>query len=313
MMKILVIDKTSEMFKEKLISNKCIIIENLIDPKEKILKNFDFDGIVLRSRFSIDSKFIHKVKGLKFIARYGSGMEHIDVQTAKENNIVCLNCPEGNKDAVAEHAIGQILCLFNKINRANDEIKNGLWNREKNRGIELMNKTIGVIGYGNTGQSFCEKLNGFKCNILVFDKYKNNFGNDFIKEASMDELQKNADILSLHIPLNKETENMVNLSFLSKFKKPIYLINTSRGKIINTNDLVLCLKKKVVMGACLDVIEYEENSFERINNNNNNMKFLIKAENVILTPHIAGLSFESKKRLSKILANKILDFIKSIN
>ena len=175
-----------------------------------------------------------------------------------------------------------------------------------------MNKTIGVIGYGNTGQSFCEKLNGFKCNILVFDKYKNNFGNDLIREASMEELQKNADILSLHIPLNKETENMVNLSFLSKFKKPVYLINTSRGKIINTNDLVLCLKKKIVMGACLDVIEYEENSFERINNNNN-MKFLIKSENVILTPHIAGLSFESKKKLSKILANKILDFIKSIN
>ena len=310
-MKILIIDKTDPFFKEKLISNKCIIIENLQDSKDVILKNFDFDGIVLRSRFKIDSNFIYKAKGLKFIARYGSGMEHIDINTAKENNIECINCPEGNKDAVAEHAIGLILCLFNKINIANEEIQNCIWKREKNRGIELMNKTIGVIGYGNTGKSLCDKLIGFKCNILAYDKYKEKFGNNLVKEVSLNEIFINSDLISIHVPENNETKNMINKSFLSKFNKPIFIINTSRGNIVNTSDLICCLKNKSVLGACLDVLEYEENSFEKINNNNC-MSFLNNAKNVLLTPHIAGLSIESKKKLSEILANKILDFIKSI-
>tara|TARA_B100001029_G_C15041215_1_gene443758 strand:+ start:675 stop:1613 length:939 start_codon:yes stop_codon:yes gene_type:complete len=311
-MKILIIDKTDEWFKNKLINNNCIITEKLYESKEKILENFDFEGLILRSRFNIDSEFIKKAKGLKFIARYGSGIEHIDVNAAKKNNITCINCPEGNKDAVAEHTIGLILCLFNKINVSNNQIKKGVWDREGNRGLELMHKTIGIIGYGNTGQSLCEKLKGFNCNIIVYDKYKENYGDDFIKEVSMDEIFNNSDILSLHIPLNNETINMINRSFLNKFKKPIFVINTSRGKIINTNDLINLLIEQKVLGACLDVLEYEEMSFEKINNKNDNMIFLNKSDNVLLTPHIAGLTFESRKKLSKILAKKILDFIKSI-
>tara|TARA_B100001250_G_C19785492_1_gene783947 strand:- start:6 stop:944 length:939 start_codon:yes stop_codon:yes gene_type:complete len=311
-MKILIIDKTDEYFKKQLIINNCVIIEKLDDSKEKILENFDFDGLILRSRFNIDSSFIKRAKGLKFIARYGSGIEHIDINSARKNNITCINCPEGNKDAVAEHTIGLILCLLNKINLSNNQIKQGIWNREENRGLELMHKTIGVIGYGNTGQSLCDKLKGFNCNIIVYDKYKKNYGNDFIKEVSMNEIFNNSDILSIHIPLNNETKNMINNSFLNKFKKPIFFINTSRGKIINTNDLITLLKNQKVLGACLDVLEYEENSFENINSKNDNMIFLKKSNNVLLTPHIAGLTFESKKRLSEILAKKILDFIKSI-
>ena len=311
-MKILIIDKTDEWFKNKLINNNCIITEKLYESKEKILENFDFEGLILRSRFNIDSKFIKKAKGLKFIARYGSGIEHIDVNAAKKHNITCINCPEGNKDAVAEHTIGLILCLFSKINVSNNQIKKGIWDREGNRGLELMHKTIGIIGYGNTGQSLCEKLKGFNCNIIVYDKYKKNYGDDFIKEVSMDEIFNNSDILSLHIPLNNETKNMINRSFINNFKKPIFVINTSRGKIINTNDLINLLIDQKALGACLDVLEYEEMSFEKINNKNDNMIFLNKSDNVLLTPHIAGLTFESRKRLSKILAKKILDFIKSI-
>jgi len=312
-MKVLIIDKTDSDFKKILANNNCIVLENLNDSKDKILDNFNFDGLILRSRFNINADFIEKAKGLKFIARYGSGMEHIDIQTAQKKNIKCINCPEGNKDAVAEHVIGSILCLFKKINLSNHEIQNNIWNRENNRGIELMNKTIGIIGYGNTGQSVCEKLKGFNCNIIVYDKYKKKYGNKFIKETSMHEVFNKSDILSLHIPLSNETKNMINKSFLSKFKKPIFIINTSRGKIIKTNDLIDSLRNKKVLGACLDVLEYEKNSFEKINSNNDNMSFLKKSENVILTPHIAGLTFESKQRLSTILANKILDYIKSIS
>jgi len=312
-MKVLIVDKTDRDFKEILTNNNCIILENLHDSKNKILDNFNFDGLILRSRFDINADFIEKAKGLKFIARYGSGMEHIDTKSAQKKNIKCINCPEGNKDAVAEHVIGLVLCLFNKINISNHEIQNGIWSRESNRGIELMNKTIGIIGYGNTGQSVCEKLKGFNCNIIVYDKYKKNYGNNFIKEVSMNEIFNKADILSLHIPLSNETKNMINKTFLSKFKKPIFIINTSRGKVIKTDDLIDSLKNKKVLGACLDVLEYEENSFNKINSKNDNMTFLKKSDNILLTPHIAGLTFESKTRLSTILANKILDYIKSIS
>jgi len=312
-MKILIIDKIDDYLKNKLLQNNCNLTENLSDSKEEILKKFNFDGLILRSRFNIDFSFIKKAKNLKFIARYGSGMEHIDTKYAEKNNIKCINCPEGNKDAVAEHTIGLILCLFNKINISNNQIKKGIWSRENNRGLELMNKTIGVIGYGNTGQALCEKLKGFNCNIIVYDKYKKNYGNEFITEVSMDEIFNNSNILSIHIPLNNETKNMIKKSFLTKFKKPIFIINTSRGEIVNTNDLIYFLKNKRILGACLDVLEYEEISFEKINSKNDNMIFLKKSDNVLLTPHIAGLTFESKKRLSEILANKILDFIKSIS
>ena len=312
-MKILIIDKVDNTFKQTLSANNCKITENLHDSKEKILSTFNYDGLILRSRFTIDDYFIKQARNLKFIARYGSGMEHINIKKAEEYNIKCLSSPEGNKDAVAEHTIGLILSLLHNINSANEQIKNGHWIREKNRGIELMGKTIGIIGYGNTGKAFAEKIIGFNCKIIVYDKYKKNYGNSNVREVRMKEIFEQADIVSIHIPLSKETKNMIKKSFFLKFKKPIFIINTSRGSIINTNDLIDCLKKKSVLGAGLDVLEYEETSFEKINIKNDAMHFLQKCNNVIITPHIAGLTFESKKRLSKILAKKILDYIKSIN
>ena len=312
-MNILVIDKIDTSLKEKLIRHNCTITESLSESKEQILQNFNFDGLILRSRFSIDHGFIKKAKSLKFIARFGSGMENIDTQTALKYNIKCISSPEGNRDAVAEHTIGLILCLLNKINLANNQINNGLWIREENKGIELMGKTIGIIGYGNTGKALCDKLIGFNCNIITYDKYRKNYGNKFIQEVSMKEIFKFSDILSLHIPLSNETKSMINSSFLSKFKKPLFIINTSRGSIINTNDLISCLKTKSVLGACLDVLEYEETSFEKLTKKNTQIDFLKKANNVILTPHIAGWTFESTKKMSVVLTKKILAYIKSIS
>ena len=244
------------------------------------------------------------VKNLKFIARSGAGMENIDLNYCNQKNIVCFNSPEGNRDAVAEHALGMLLSLFNKIHIADNEIRNGKWNREKNRGIELSGKTIGIIGYGNTGSAFAERLKGFNVNILVFDKYKKKYGNSFVKERSMKKIFAEADVLSLHIPLTEETKYLVNDAFIKKFKKKLFLINTSRGPIVKTDDLVKNLKRGKILGACLDVIEYEEGSFEKMEDGSA-FEFLKKSENVILTPHIAGWTVESYRKLSQILADKI--------
>ena len=313
-MKVLFLDKIHSDLKNNLTRSGIVCVEKTTENKNEILKKIhQFDGIVLRSRLKIDRDFIRKSSHLKFIARFGSGMENIDVLEAKKYQIQCINAPKGNSNAVGEHSLGLLLSLMNNINACNLEIKNGMWKREKNRGIELSKKTIGIIGYGNTGKAFSEKLIGFNCKILAYDKYKKIYQNKFAKESSIKKIFKHADIVSLHIPLTKETEYLINNDFLNRFSKNIFLLNTSRGKIVKTSDLITNLKSGKILGAGLDVLEHESTSFEKLNKTKNSkLDFLKNHEKVILTPHIAGWSFESNKLMCKILTKKILYHLKTI-
>ena len=271
----------------------------------------DYNGIIVRSKMRISSELIDIAKNLKFIARVGAGLENIDTEYAKSKNIKVINSPEGNRDAVGEHAVAMLLNIFNKINIANTQVKTGVWDREQNRGEELGGKTIGIIGYGNTGSAFAKKLSGFNVKVLAYDKYKKGFSDNYVTETNLNNLLNKVDVLSFHVPLTDETKQMFNDGFIQKIKNNIYLINTSRGEVVDTKDLVVALKNKKIKAACLDVLEYEKLSFEDIynNNNNNNAEFnyLINSENVILTPHIAGWTHQSYYKISKIIAEKIID------
>ena len=267
----------------------------------------EYIGVIIRSKILFDKTIIDKATNLKFIARVGAGMESIDVAYAQSKGIACINSPEGNRDAVGEHALGMLLNLLNNICKANHQIRKGIWLREENRGIEIKHKTIGIIGYGNMGSSFARKLKGFEANVIAYDKYKFNYTDEFVKETTMEELFENTDVLSLHLPLTEETKYLVNAEFINKFKKNIYIINTARGKIIKTKDLVVELERGKVLGAALDVMEYENHSFEFIDNKDipEDFRYLLKSENVILTPHIAGWTMESKIKLSMVIVEKI--------
>ena len=268
----------------------------------KIIKNYD--GIVIRSRFKIDKNFINAAKKLKFIARAGSGTENIDLHYANKKNIKCFNAAEGNRQAVAEHALGMILNLLNNIRVSDQEIRRGIWDREKNRGIELSGKTIGIIGFGNTGSSFAKILENFNVKILAYDKYKEKYK----FQSNLDEILEFSDIISLHIPLTEETKYLVNKNFIDKAKKPFYIINTSRGQCIETKALIKGLKDQKILGACLDVFEQEKNSFEKIGKNAD-LKYLIESNKTILTPHIAGWTFESNYKIAETLSKKIINLI----
>jgi len=271
------------------------------------LKISDFFGIIIRSRISIDKNFIDKCKNLKFIARIGSGIENIDVDYAKQKGIQIISTPEGNSNAVGEHALGMLLSILNNINSSNSEVKKGIWNRESNRGIELKNKTVGLIGYGNTGKSFAKKLNGFDVNTIFYDIKKIKKDN-YANPVSLNYLKDNSDIISLHISMTEESIGLINKNFIESCAKPFWLINTSRGSCIIINDLVKGLKDGKVLGAGLDVIAFEKKSFEKLTVNENdqsNLNYLNSSNNVILTPHIAGWTQESKIGLVKIALEKI--------
>ena len=277
--------------------------------RERIAKELpNYIGVVIRSRIKLDKELIDKGTNLKFIARAGAGIENIDVHHAHTKGIHCIHAPEGNRDAVGEHALGMLLALFNNICRANQQVRNLEWIREGNRGIELQGKTVGIIGYGNMGSAFAQRLKGFGVNIWAYDKYKKGFTDEYAKEARLEELFEKADILSLHVPLTDETKYMVNTSFLEKFRKNIYVINTARGKVLKTDDLVHQMKKGKVLGACLDVLEYESLSFEGLDKASlpEAFKYLLESDRVILTPHIAGWTHESNEKIAAILAEKIL-------
>jgi D-3-phosphoglycerate dehydrogenase len=309
-MKILFIDSNHPLLHETLIKAGNICDLNYDWSKEEIENNIHlYDGIVIRSKIKITPKIIDKATNLKFIARAGAGMENIDVSYAESKGIKCLHAPEGNRDAVAEHALGMLLSLFNNLCRANTQVRQGKWIREGNRGVELMGKTIGIIGYGNMGSAFAERLKGFGVKVLVYDKYKKNFGNDFIIESTLDTIFEQADLLSLHTPLTEETHYLINDSFLNKFKKNIYIINTARGKSLNTADLVQNLKSGKVLGACLDVLEYEMTSFENLDITTlpDAFQYLIQSNKILLSSHIAGWTNESNEKISKVLADKILN------
>ena len=271
------------------------------------LKISDFFGIIIRSRISIDKNFIDKCKNLKFIARIGSGIENIDVDYAKQKGIQIISTPEGNSNAVGEHALGMLLSILNNINSSNSEVKKGILNRESNRGIELNNKTVGLIGYGNTGKSFAKKLIGFDVNTIFYDIKKIEKDN-YANPVSLNYLKDNSDIISLHVSMTEESIGLINKNFIESCAKPFWLINTSRGSCIIINDLVKGLKDGKVLGAGLDVIAFEKKSFEKLTVNENdqsNLNYLNSSNNVILTPHIAGWTQESKIRLVKIALEKI--------
>ncbi|MEH6764181.1 MAG: 2-hydroxyacid dehydrogenase [Aequorivita antarctica] len=279
---------------------------------EEIISNYD--GIVIRSRFNIDKQFLDAAKNLKFIARVGAGLESIDTEYAEKLGVKLIAAPEGNRNAVGEHTLGMLLSLFNNLNKADREVKNGLWAREANRGIELDGKTVGIIGYGNMGKAFAKKLRGFECEVLCYD-IKQNVGDKNAKQVPLKELQQNADVLSLHTPWTPLTDKMINSEFINSFSKPFWLINTGRGKSVVTQDLVSALKSGKVFGAGLDVLEFEKLSFETLfdsDNLPNSLKELFAMDNVILSPHIAGWTIESKEKLAKVIAEKIIQNFKNL-
>lgn len=306
MSKILFIDSVHPILEERLIQMGFVCEHDYTSSKISIEKRIsDYFGIVIRSRFTINKSFLDKAINLKFIARSGAGLENIDVAFAAQKNISVFNSPEGNKDAVGEHAIGMLLMLFNKLKQGDAQVRQGIWDREANRGIELSGKTVGILGYGNMGEALAKKLIGFDCNVIAYDKYKKGFDGFFVTQVSLNELFEQTDILSIHLPLSEETNYYVNTAFLSEFKKNIYLINTARGNNVKTDDLVQALQSGKVLGACLDVLEFESKSFELTQTHHEAFNYLKNAENIILSPHVAGWTVESYKKLSIFLADKI--------
>ena len=308
-MKVLFIDKVHSILQMRLEKEHIECIDGTAFSKNDCLNILpEINGIVVRSRFRLDQDFLQNGKNLQFIARSGAGMENIDEVFCEKHQIKLFNAPEGNRNAVGEHAVGMILTLFNRLHIADQEIRKGKWDRELNRGIELEGKTIGIIGYGNNGAAFAEKLSGFDVTILAYDKYKKGFDSGSIIESSIDDIFSQADIVSFHIPQNEETIYYADENFFSSFKKNIYLINLSRGKIVQTSALVEAIKNEKVLGACLDVLEYEKSSFESFFEQelDPNFSYLLTSEKVLLSPHVGGWTQESYFKLSNVLADKIL-------
>lgn len=310
---VLFLDEVHDYLEEKLIELGCICHHDYTSPKSEIIdKAKNYDGIIIRSRIPMDAEFLNANPQLQFIGRSGSGMENIDLEIAQKHNITCFSAPEANKNAVAEHALAMILSLFNHINLGDLDVRQGNWRRELHRGQELTGKTVGLIGYGNNGSAFAQKLRSFGCTVLAYDKYKTGFSSDYVTEVELDELKARTEVLSLHIPQNQETINMVDEGFIQSFAKPFFLINTSRGKLVNTESLVNALESSKILGACLDVLEYEKSSFSNLFEDDNcpeAFQYLLESKKVILSPHVAGWTTESYLRLSQVLAKKISNYV----
>mgnify|MGYP001823280708 CR=1 FL=1 len=306
-MKILHLDTNQELLIHQLNDLGFINHEDYTAPKAEIeAKIKDYDGIVLRSRFAIDKQFLDAAANLKFIGRVGAGLENIDCDYAESKGVYLISAPEGNRNAVGEHALGMLLSLFNKLNKADAEVRSGKWLREANRGIELDGKTVGLIGYGNMGKAFAKKLRGFDVEVLCYD-IKEDVGDANAKQVSLQEFQEKVDVVSLHTPQTSLTLNMVNIEFINQFLKPFWLINTARGKSVVTKDLVSALKSGKVRGAGLDVLEYEKASFETLFSSElpEAFQYLIEAHSVLLSPHVAGWTVESKEKLAQTIVDKI--------
>ena len=308
-MKVLHLDTNHHLLIEQLNDLGFINHEDYTSSKEIIeSKIHEYDGIILRSRFTIDKQFLDAATSLKFIGRVGAGLENIDCDYAEKKGITLIAAPEGNRNAVGEHALGMVLSLFNKLNKADAEVREGKWLREDNRGVELDGKTVGIIGYGNMGKAFAKKLRGFEVEVLCYD-IKQNVGDKNAKQVSLYELQQSADVLSLHTPQTPLTLNLINTEMINQFKKSFWFINTARGKSVVTKDLVEALKTGKILGAGLDVLEYEKASFENLFSADmpEAFQYLIDAKNVILSPHVAGWTVESKEKLAQTIVNKIKD------
>lgn len=283
--------------------------EDYTSPKEDILKRIGaYDGIIIRSRFSLDSSFLEQAKNLKFIGRVGAGLENIDLEYAKAMGIFLAAAPEGNSNAVGEHTMGMLLSLFNKLNKADREVRSGSWDREGNRGVELQGKTIGIIGYGNMGKAFAKKLKGFEVDEVICFDIVGGVEDENARQVGIMEFQQRSQVVSLHVPQTALTTGMINAKFIDKFHQSFWLLNTGRGKCVVTADLVAALQSGKILGAGLDVLEYEKSSFENMFSNETlpeAFQYLIAADNVLLSPHIAGWTVESRQKLAQTIVNKI--------
>lgn len=313
-MKILHLDTNHPLLLEQLKLAGFTNHEEYQAPKVEVEKMIhQYDGVVIRSRFKMDKSFMEAATNLKFIARVGAGLDSIDEEYAKLKGITLIAAPEGNRNAVGEHCLGMLLALFNHLIRADREVKSGQWNRERNRGVELDGKIVGIIGYGNMGRAFAEKLRGFNCTVLCYD-IKEDVGNQNATQVSLQTIFDMADVVSLHTPWTPLTDKMINATFIANFKKPFWFLNSARGRSVVTEDLVHGLKTGKILGAGLDVLEYEKLSFESlfISEMPEAMKELIAMDNVILTPHIAGWTVESKEKLAQTIVEKILNLFQPI-
>lgn len=305
-------------------SKKCLIIDDMhesivpllaeigfeatyapLSSREEILATIgDYEGVLVRSKTNIDKEFIDHAQKLEFIGRAGAGLDKIDVDYVEARDIEILNAPEGNRDALAEHAVGLLLSLLNKLNTADQQVRNWVWDREGNRGVELSDKTVGIIGYGYMGQAFVQRLRAFDCRVLVYDKFKKGFGTKKVEEVSLEKLFSKTDILSLHVPLTSETKNWINKDFIQQFRKEIHILNTARGEILPLKDLLELLDSGKVLGAALDVLEKEK--FEKLTTEERaRFEDLFSRKNVVLSPHVAGWTFASYKRINEVLVSKI--------
>ncbi|WP_082458748.1 NAD(P)-dependent oxidoreductase [Pedobacter sp. Leaf216] len=303
MKRILIVDDLHPAFKEQATAMGYQVDDEPQITRQQTLDRIkDYTGIAVRTKFRIDAEIFAAAPNLKFVARAGAGLDNIDDKIAFEKNIALINAPEGNCDAVGEHATGLLLSLMNNFRRADIEIRNGIWDREGNRGYELKGKKVGFIGYGFMGQSFAKKLAGFEVDVMAYDKYKTGFSDAFAREVSMEEIVKHSDVLSLHIPLTAETKQMVDDEYFFHFKKPIFFINTARGEIVNTAAVLNAIKTGKILGAGLDVLQTEKfpalgekSWYDELKNN----------EKVILTPHVGGWTFDSYRKISEVLAEKL--------
>ncbi|MEC5157382.1 2-hydroxyacid dehydrogenase [Chryseobacterium sp. MP_3.2] len=305
-MKILLLDKNHSLLRDQLSANRFLIEEDFTSTYQEVLEKIhEYQGIIIRSRIPLDQNLLTHAKNLKFIARVGAGMENIDGEAAEKLGITLISSPEGNRDSVAEHVVGMLLILLHRLFIASHEVKNGIWKREENRGDELLGKTFGIIGYGNMGRAVAKRLCGFGVKVLFHD-IKPNLSDEFGTQVSLEILKKEADILSLHLPITAETHHLINAEFIAEMKKDFYFINTARGKNVDTSALVNGLKKGKVKGACLDVLEYEKASFEKLETENEDLRYLLHSEKTVVTPHIAGWTVQSKEKLAQVIVDKIL-------
>jgi D-3-phosphoglycerate dehydrogenase len=309
MIKILVVDEMHPSLLPML-SAKGIQAEYMpaIQRKDILAIIAPYDGIIIRSKTVIDEEFLTMAPRLKFIGRAGAGLDQMDLEAIAKRQIQIFNAPEGNRDAVAEHALTMLLCLFNNILQADRQVKNKIWKREANRGIELGGKTVALIGYGNTGKAFARRLSGFNCQVLAYDKYLSSYTDSYAREASLEHIFEQADIISLHVPLTRETNKLVNSEFFSRFRKNIFIINTARGEIISLRDLARAIESGKVRGACLDVLENEKLptlSAEQ----DQAFGYLCQSPHVIFTPHVAGWTHESYVRINEVLVEKISSYL----
>lgn len=311
-MKVLIADRTHEILPQRLREAGIeVSVEPDHDYESLMQASQGFEGLVVRSKVNIDSAFIDRVPSLRCIGRVGAGMETIDVDYAEAHGVRCLNSPEGNRDAVGEHAVGLLLALLNNIARADAEVRKGLWQREANRGYELGPLTVGIIGYGNMGQAFAKRLSGFGCRVIYYDKYLDNLEKLVdLERVSLETLQREADVVSFHVPLTEETHHYLDAAFIEVMAKPFYLLNTSRGAVVDTEALVAGLESGKVRGAALDVLEYENMQADGLGDVPECVHYLQRSPRTVLTPHVAGWTVESKYKLAAVLADKMIEVLK---